>query len=211
MTMSERVALGILAGGSARRMGGADKPLLLLGDGRPVLAHLLDRLAPWPGPMVLNANGDPARFAAFRLPVVADPLFEADGDTAGPLAGLLAVLEWTAAEHPAVSWLVSVPGDAPFAPPDLLDRLWQACAEDAADIALATSGGRDHPVVGLWPVALAPALRLAMEGVGLRAARRWAARHRAAVVAWPTDPVDPFMNLITPDDLARARALTAPD
>ncbi|SDE30680.1 molybdenum cofactor guanylyltransferase MobA [Rhodospira trueperi] len=210
MTVPQRVALGILAGGAARRMGGADKPLLLLGDGRPVLAHLLDRLAPWPGPVLLNANGDPARFNGFGLPVVADPLFEADGGPAGPLAGLLAVLEWTAAAHPDVSWLVSVPGDAPFAPPDLLARLWQARVAEGADMAVATSGGRDHPVVGLWPVALAPALRVAMEHDSLRAARRWAARHRAAVVAWPTDPVDPFMNLNAPDDLARAHALTAP-
>lgn len=210
MTPPQRVALAILAGGSARRMGGADKPLLPLGDERPVLAHMLARLTPWPGPLVLSANGDPARFAAYELPMVADSVTEADGTPAGPLAGLLAVLDWTAAHHPDIGWLVSVPGDLPFVPTDLLARLWEARESETAEVAAAASGGRTHHLTALWPVRLAPALRRAVRDEGLRAVRAWTGRHHVALADWPTDPVDPFLNLNGPDDLAVARAVTAP-
>ncbi|MBB4286305.1 molybdenum cofactor guanylyltransferase MobA [Roseospira goensis] len=207
---SETTVLAVLAGGAARRLGGADKALLAMGDGRPLLAHLVDRLAPWPGPVVLCAGGDPARFAAFGLPVVADTLREPDGRPAGPLAGLLAALEWTRAVHPGVAWLVSVPGDLPVAPPDLLARLWATRARSGATVVRAASGGRIHHAVALWPVARATALRHALTAEGLRRVDAWAGRHRGAVADWPADPVDPFLNVNTPADLARARALTAP-
>ncbi|MQX36124.1 molybdenum cofactor guanylyltransferase MobA [Roseospira navarrensis] len=202
------VALGILAGGQGRRMGGADKALLTLGDGRAALDHLLDRLTPWPGPVVLNANGDPARFARWDLPVVADSLTEPDGDPAGPLAGLLAVLEWVRAGHPDVSAVVTVPVDTPLVPRDLRDRLAAARADAGADIACAASGGRVHHATALWPVALAPALRTALADEGLRAVRAWTGRHRVAQAPWAVEPVDPFLSLNTPDDLDRARRLT---
>src|SRR5579859_1574255 len=145
----------VLAGGLARRMGGGDKALLPLA-GRPLLAHVLDRVRL--GPIAISANGDPARFSQFGLPVLPDGI----PDQAGPLAGILAGLEWAAA-LPEVDHLISVPADTPFLPPDLVARL--IAARDAADaeIALAASGGRLHPVVGLWPVALAADLRRALE------------------------------------------------
>jgi molybdopterin-guanine dinucleotide biosynthesis protein A len=206
-----RVALGLLAGGAARRLGGTDKPLLPLADGRPVLAHMFDRLMPWPGPAVLSANGDPARFAAFGLPVVADAVTEADGGRAGPLAGVLAVLEWAAAGYPDVTAVVTVPGDTPGVPADLLDRLCAARDAERADIACAASGGRVHFATALWPVALAPALRRAMTGEGMRAVGGWIRRYRVAIADWPVDGeadglgADPFLNINGPEDLARAR------
>lgn len=204
-----RVGLGILAGGAARRMGGADKALLTLGDGRPVLAHLLARLAPWPGPVVLSANGDPARFAAFQCPVVADAVTEADGDRAGPLAGVLALLEWTAQHDPDVATVVTVPVDTPCVPADLLDRLRRARDDGGCDMACAASGTRVHYATALWPVALAPALRRAMTDEGLRAVGAWTRRHRVAIAKWPVAPggTDPFLNINEPADLSRARAL----
>jgi len=190
-------------------MEGADKALLTMGDGRPVLAHMLARLSPWSGPVVLSANGDPVRFAAFGLPVVADAVAEADGGRAGPLAGLLAVLEWTRAHHPDVAEVVTVPGDAPLVPGDVLARLRDARDQAGAEIACAGSGERVHHATALWPVALAPALRAAMTDEGLRAVGAWTRRHRVAVACWSlSDGPDPFLNINAPEDLARARAAT---
>ncbi|KAA5605092.1 molybdenum cofactor guanylyltransferase MobA [Roseospira marina] len=202
-------ALGILAGGAARRLGGADKALLPLGDGRPVLGHALDRLRPWPGPVVLVASGDPARFAPFDLPVVGDSVAEPEGGRAGPLAGILAVLEWVRDHAPDVEAAVTVPCDGPCLPRDLLARLRAAREVEGATIAMATSGGRVHPVVALWPVALAADLRRAVSQEGLRAVHAWTARYPVAVVDWPVAPVDPFLNINTPEELTRARAWTA--
>ena len=147
----------LLAGGRATRMGGGDKGLRLLA-GRPILDHVIERLRPQLSRLLLNANGDPARFAAYGLPVVGD----SPPDFAGPLAGVLAGLEWAAREAPDCPLLLSAPTDAPFLPRDLVRRLWAGREAEGADIAMAASGGRTHPVVGLWPVALAPALRHAL-------------------------------------------------
>ena len=147
----------LLAGGRATRMGGGDKCLRLLA-GRPILDHVIERLRPQLSRLLLNANGDPARFAAYGLPVVGD----SPPDFAGPLAGVLAGLEWAARGPPDHPLLLSAPTDAPFLPRDLVRRLWAGRAAEGADIAMAASGGRTHPVVGLWPVALAPALRHAL-------------------------------------------------
>lgn len=194
----------VLAGGLARRMGGGDKALRRIA-GRPILAHVLERLAPQCDGLVLNANGDPARFAAYGLPVIADDV----PDFAGPLAGILAGLDWTAAHRPDMTMLVSVAADTPFLPRDLVARLNQA--REAADVPLAcaASGGWTHPVIGLWPVALRADLRRALTVEGERKIDRWTARHGVASAEWPIDPVDPFFNANAPEDLAEGDRLHA--
>lgn len=191
----------VLAGGLARRMGGGDKPLRLLG-GRPMIEHVLARLRPQVAAAVINANGDPARFAAQGLPVVADGLPEHPG----PLAGILAALDWAAEHAPALRWVVSVPGDSPFIPQDLAARLHAAAAAEGVPLACAWSAGQAHPPAGLWPVALRGALRAALLG-GERKIDRWTARHGCAACDWPADPVDPFFNANAPEDLAEAERL----
>jgi molybdopterin-guanine dinucleotide biosynthesis protein A len=194
----------LLAGGQATRMGGGDKCLRLLA-GRPLLDYVAERLRPQLGRLLLNANGDPARFAAYGLPVVGD----SPPDFAGPLAGVLAGLEWAAREVPDCPLLLSAPTDAPFLPRDLVRRLSAGREAEGADIAMAASGGRSHPVVGLWPVALAPALRHALVAEGLRKVDIWTARYRVAVVDFPIEAVDPFFNANRPEDLAEAERLVA--
>ncbi|MFZ4410446.1 MAG: molybdenum cofactor guanylyltransferase MobA [Paracraurococcus sp.] len=146
--MSSVIAV-VLAGGLARRMGGGDKPLRLLA-GRPLLDHVLDRVAPQVAAVILNANGDAARFAAYGLPVVADPL----PDFPGPLAGVLAGLDWAAAHRPDVATVLSVPGDGPFLPADLVARLEAARVAASVPMACAASGGWTHQPIALWPVPL---------------------------------------------------------
>ncbi|MBI3454147.1 MAG: molybdenum cofactor guanylyltransferase MobA [Rhodospirillales bacterium] len=200
----EGVAGVILAGGLARRMGGGDKCLRPLG-GRPILAHIVARVRPQVAALVLNANGDPARFAEFGLPVAADVV---EG-FAGPLAGVLTGLEWAAAHAPACRWVASFAGDAPFVPPDFVARMVAAAEGEGAELACAASGGRTHPVFGLWPVALAPALRRALVGEDIRKVDVWTARYRLATVEFPSVPVDPFFNANRPEDLADAERLLA--
>lgn len=203
MTPDATRAIGVLlAGGLARRMGGGDKPLRLLG-GRPLLAHVIERLRPQVAGLVLNANGDPARFAAFGLPVVADSI----PDYAGPLAGILAGLDWTAAQRPDCPMIATVATDAPFLPTDLVARMAQALAGEGADLACAASGGRTHPVIGLWPVRLRDDLRRALVEEGVRKVDVWTARYRLVQVAFPDRPVDPFFNANRPDDLDEAARL----
>jgi molybdopterin-guanine dinucleotide biosynthesis protein A len=191
----------VLAGGLARRMGGGDKPLRPLG-GRPLLDHLLERLTSQAAATVINANGDPARFAAYGLPVIADTL----PDHPGPLAGVLAALDWSAHHRPDLPWVVSVTGDAPFIPADLVARLHQARAAAGTSLACARSAGQAHPPIGLWPVALREDLRAALLA-GERKIDRWTARHGCAMADWPTEPFDPFFNANAPEDLARAERL----
>ena len=191
----------ILAGGLARRMGGGDKPLRSIG-GRPLLDHVLDRLRPQARQIVLNANGDPARFAAYGLPVIADSL----PDHPGPLAGILAALDHAAARHPGLGWVLSVTGDAPFIPPDLAARLHAAREAASVPLACAWSGGQAHPPIGLWPVALRDELRAAMLA-GERKIDRWTARFGCAQADWPAEPMDPFFNANTAEDLAVAERL----
>ncbi|KFC75346.1 Molybdenum cofactor guanylyltransferase [Bosea sp. LC85] len=194
----------LLAGGLARRMGGGDKPLRLIA-GRSILAHVVDRLGPQCDGLLINANGDLARFAAFGLPVVGDSV----PGFAGPLAGILAGLDWMAANRPGHVWMVSVAADTPFIPRDLVQRLHAARAAANVPLACAASGGWAHPVIGLWSVALRDDLRHALTVEDERKIGRWTARHGVATVEWPVEPVDPFFNANRPDDLVEAEQLHA--
>lgn len=196
---SHRVLGVVLAGGQARRMGGGDKCLRILG-GRTLLARLIDIARPQVAALILNANGDPDRFAEFGLPVAADVI---EGH-AGPLAGVLTGMR---AAGSGTDWIATFPSDAPFLPADLVARLRQAAHEAGADIACASSAGRSHPVAALWRVALADDLEHAMREEDMRKIDAWTARHRLVQVDWPTDPVDPFFNANRPNDLAEAEAL----
>ena len=190
----------ILAGGLARRMGGGDKPMREIA-GKPILSHVIERVGPQCDTLVLNANGDAARFAAFGLPVVADTV---EG-FAGPLAGILAGLDWAAAQE--AEWLVSVAGDCPFLPRDLVARFHDAQTRNDADLVVAQSDTQSHPVVGLWKVSLREDLRHALVEEGLRKIDRWTARYKLVSVEWAIVPYDPFFNANAPEDLAEAEAI----
>lgn len=196
----------LLAGGLARRMGGGDKPMRTIG-GRTILERVIARLKPQCSGVILNANGDPARFAAFGLQVVADDL----PGFPGPLAGILAALDWTAANRPEIEWVLSAAGDCPFLPRDLVARLHEARAQANAQLAVAASGDQSHPVIGLWRVALRDELRHALVVEDLRKIDRWTARYPLATATWPTEPLDPFFNANTVEDIAEAERLAALD
>ena len=194
----------VLAGGLARRMGGGDKARIRIG-GKTILERVLTRLTPQCSGVILNANGDLARFADTGLRVVADSI----PDFAGPLAGILAGLDWAAANVPGIADIVSVPGDCPFLPPDLVERLSAARQAAGAPLACARSGDWRHPVVGLWRVALRDDLRKALVEESLHKIEIWTARHGVALADWPTTPVDPFFNVNTPEDAAEAERIAA--
>ncbi|CRL10188.1 molybdenum cofactor guanylyltransferase MobA [Phaeobacter italicus] len=203
----------ILAGGLATRMGGGDKGRLQVG-GESLLARVVDRIAPQVAGLALNANGDPQRFDDLGLPVIADTI---DG-FAGPLAGVLAGLDW-AAEQGASS-IVTVAADTPFFPQDLAERLLAAAEGQRYPLVLATTprtgeealksgGGRRvnrHPTFGLWPVELREDLRGALQN-GLRKVVLWTDQHGGREALFEAEPFDPFFNVNTPEDLARAEAL----
>ena len=194
----------ILAGGLARRMGGGDKPLVEIA-GRPILRYVIDRLRPQCRLLAINANGDPARFSAFDLPVVADSV---EGFV-GPLAGVLAGMDFAAANGAAD--VLTAPGDTPFLPADLFSRLEAARKRAGARIAVAASHGRTHHAVALWPVALRHDLRRALVEEGERKVSAFIARYPNAVVDWPAEPYDPFFNVNKPEDLACAVAIAKAD
>ena len=192
----------ILAGGLARRMGGGDKALRSIG-GQTVLARLIERMVPQVSGLVLNANADAARFADYGLPVVPDSL----PDHPGPLAGVLAGLDWALAHAPDARWIVTAPGDAPFLPTDLVTRLH--AGRGVALFACAASGGRTHPVAALWPVSVRDELHAAITA-GQRKIDAFTRTERTAVIEWPLGDMDPFFNVNTPEDLLRAERLAAP-
>ena len=192
----------LLAGGQSRRMGGGDKCLRSLG-GQSILAHIVARVRPQVGALLLNANGDPARFSDFGLPVAADIV----PGHAGPLAGVLTGMSWARDNIPGAEWIATFPTDAPFLPEDLVERLAGAVAEGTADLACAASGGRHHPVVGLWPLRLEDDLRQALVGEDMRKIDAWTERHTLAVADFAIEPVDPFFNTNRPEDLAEAERL----
>ena len=185
-------------------MGGGDKCLLTL-EGKPLLSHAISRLAPQVAGLVLNANGDPARFADFGLPVVSDSI---EG-FAGPLAGVLAGLDYASAH--GFDRIVTAAADTPFLPSDLVDRLLDAAAEADTPMAMAATpdperGLSRHPTFALWPVSLREDLRQALSG-GVRKVIAWTDRHGCTSVTFGIDPIDPFFNVNTPDDLARAKQM----
>jgi len=192
----------LLAGGQSRRMGGGDKTLRVL-DGVSLLERVIARLQPQVDALVLNANGDPARFAEFALPVVADSI----PDFAGPLAGVLAGLDWAAVHRPDCAFIASVATDAPFLPVDLVARLTAAHKAAEADLACAASAGRAHPVFGLWPLRLREDLRRAIVDDRIRKVDEWTARHRLVTVPFADRPIDPFFNANRLEDLEAAAKL----
>ena len=192
----------LLAGGQSRRMGGGDKSLLQLG-GRPILAHVIERARPQVASLALNANGDAARFREFGLPVIADSV----AGFAGPLAGVLAGLDWAAASVPGATHVASFATDAPFLPRDLVPRL-VAALDGRHELAAAASRGRTHPVFGLWPVGVRDALRRAL-AEGVRKVDVFTQPYTLAVVDFPVGEVDPFFNTNHQDDLEAARLLLA--
>lgn len=194
----------VLAGGLARRMGGGDKAFLKIGD-TTILERTLARFAPQCTGVVLNANGDPERFARFGLPVVPDDI----PGFAGPLAGILAGLDWAARNAPAVEWIATVPGDCPFLPRDLVPKLHAARIAENRMLACARSGEWRHPTAGVWPVALRADLRHALVVEDLHKIEVWTGRHGIAIAGWSDQPVDPFFNVNRPEDLACAAALAA--
>jgi len=194
----------VLAGGLARRMGGGDKARIEIG-GVSILDRVLATLSGQCTDIIINANGDPARFEDTGCEVVPDNV----ADYPGPLAGILAGLDWLAAANNGVEWIVSVPGDCPFLPDDLVEKLHQARRKMGAGVPLACarSGEWRHPVVGLWPLALRADLRKALVEEDLRKIEVWTARHGCAIADWPDQPVDPFFNVNTPEDAARAERI----
>lgn len=193
----------ILAGGLATRMGGADKCLLPLDDNTSLLDCIIAQLRPQCADVAINANGDSGRFAVFQLPVIADSI----PDFPGPLGGILAAMDWAAAQDSR--WVVTVAGDTPFFPKDLVARLFGEVGRQNATMAYAESSDekgdvRPHPTFGLWPTGLRDDLRATLLA-GQRKVRAWAARHDAIAVRFPFATPDPFMNINRPADLATAR------
>lgn len=209
MDAQEAVAGVILAGGQSRRMGGGDKCLRLLGD-RSILARIIARAEAQAVPLVLNANGDPVRFADYGLPVAQDVI---EG-FAGPLAGILTGMDWVADNAPGAAWMASFASDAPFFPRDMVARMLKAAQTAGANLVCAESNGRSHPVFGLWSMELRDDLRQAVVAEELRKVDLWTARHRLVTVAFEEvetarGPLDPFFNTNRPDDLIEAERFAA--
>ncbi len=207
-TQRDNVVGVVLAGGLARRMGGGDKTLMLI-RGRPMLAMVIERLARQVAALAINANGDPERFAAFGLPVIADTI----GGFAGPLAGILAGMRWAKANHPDCRYLASVAGDTPFFPADLVARLAEGCGGTDDTIALAASADGVHPVFGLWPLALADDLEDFLTKGDNRKILAFTDRYVRLNVPFDHvdladgEAVDPFFNINAPEDIVRAEAI----
>ena len=202
----------LLAGGRASRLEGGDKCLLELGR-KKLLAWTIERLRPQVGALVLNANGDPGRFASFGLPVIADYASPKIGDFAGPLAGVLAGMTYALAKTPEATGVLTAPTDTPFLPLNLVARLVTASA--GKQLAVARSATGIHPVVGLWPLALAEDLRRDLEA-GQRKVVDWVKAQGAVEVDFPEERIggrsfDPFFNINRPEDLAEAEALLRGD
>ena len=208
MNASDQIITGVLlAGGQSRRMGGGDKGLLAFGSGT-LLGHVIGRFAPQVARLVINANGDGARFSQYGLPLVADPV---DGHV-GPLAGVLAGMRWARTHTPEAGYIATTSTDAPFLPLDLVKRLGQAARQHPGGVIIARSGGHLHPVIGLWPVSHHDDLEAALTQEGIRKVLAWTDRHGTVPVdfddvAIGTRLIDPFFNANTPEELGEARRL----
>lgn len=196
----------ILAGGQSLRMGGGDKCLRHLG-GRPILEWVIERVRPQVPDLIINANGDPERFASFHLPVVADVI---EG-FAGPLAGILTAMEWAATHRPRSRWVASFPSDCPFLPKGLVMRMLGAVEAENGELACVTSSGRAHPVCGLWRVELAGRLRKGIVEDEIRKTDLWTAQRHVVHVTFASEPLDPFFNVNSPEDLVAAERRAARD
>jgi molybdenum cofactor guanylyltransferase len=200
--MSDETFGILLAGGRATRMGGGDKALKTIA-GKPLLSYAIAAMQPQCAGLVLNANGDPGRLADYGLPIIADDV----PGFVGPLAGILAGLDWIAAHHPAACFAVSVATDTPFLPHDLIARLHAARDAASAELACARSGSSTHPVIGLWPITIRTALRHALVDEDLRKIDRFTARYPIAYADWPMTPYDPFFNANEPADIIAAEKI----
>ena len=189
----------LLAGGKSRRMGGGDKCLLQLGE-KTILQHAIDRATPQVGNLILNINGDPDRFSHYNLNIVSDDI----GNFAGPLAGVLTGMHWVKENHPECKWIVTFPTDTPFFPMDLASKLYDAVSDNKAELACAASGGRHHPVFGIWPVNLFAALKVAMIDNGVRKIDDWTSDYNLEVVKFEFTKIDPFFNINRPEDFQYA-------
>jgi molybdenum cofactor guanylyltransferase len=202
--MTEPVFGILLAGGLARRMGGGDKGLKMLG-GETILARIIATVAPQCEGLVLNANGDAARLTSLGFPIVPDDV----PGFAGPLAGILAGLDWIAQHHSKCDLAISIPTDTPFLPGDLVACLQDARSKAGADIAIATSGGSTHPVVALWSVSLRHDMRKALVEEKIHKMGFFIDRHKVAHADWPIKPYDPFFNANDPQDIETAETILA--
>jgi molybdopterin-guanine dinucleotide biosynthesis protein A len=191
----------VLAGGLSRRMG-VEKAFIPLG-GEPLILHVLHRLDRQVGRTILNANGDANRFRSIFEIIVPDTIVGA----VGPLAGVLAAMEWTRANVPYANWVVTVACDSPFVPRNMVETMGQAVEQAGADMACARSGSRTHPVFGLWPVRLADDLHKAILEEGIRKVDIWTSRYKLIEVEFPVDNYDPFFNANTPDDIVKAQQI----
>lgn len=192
----------ILAGGRARRMGGGDKGLQMVG-GRTIFSRIFERIAPQAARITINANGDISRLRDLGLEIIPDTI----PDYAGPLAGVLAGLDWMAKTHPGKAHLLTVPCDCPFLPRDLAAKLVAARNQSGLPLACAHSGDFSHPAIALWPVDLREDLRKALRDEQLHKVQLWQRRHGCAEASWPVAPFDPFLNVNHPDDVARANII----
>lgn len=194
----------ILAGGTARRFGGADKCLIEL-CGKSLIEHVIDRVGLQVGHLIINTNLNPERFERYGLETIADVV---EGQV-GPLAGILSALEWTAKHVPTATWVASFPTDTPVLPIDLVTKMHEAIIGQGADMACATSNGRTHPVIAIWPVTIANDLRTALVKNAVRKIDRFTAKYKIAHVDFTGTDLDPFLNINTPEDLVRAIQLLA--
>jgi molybdenum cofactor guanylyltransferase len=202
MPIAESIGGVVLAGGRSRRMGEGDKFLRTLGN-HTLLECVIERVAPQVSTLMIAANGNTERLRQYWPRIIADSI----PDFAGPLAGILSALEALRESGSATSLLLSVPADTPWLPLDLVERLHDVLRAEAAEIAVACSGPRDHPVIALWPVQLERAIRHALVTDGEHSLQRFQARFRVARAQWPDTPHDPFFNINTPEQLRLAESL----
>jgi len=191
----------ILAGGAARRLGGGDKPLRTIA-GKSSLDWIIGRIEPQVQFLAISANGDPTRFASYALPVLPDLVPDL-----GPMAGIVSAMEWTKKTNPAASHVLTVSGDTPFLPPDLVKRLSFAAALNASEIVAASSSGKIHPTIALWPLAAMSMIKNALSKEKGRRVSDWLSILNHHSIEWDHRPFDPFFNVNTPDDLQVAEKI----
>lgn len=204
----------VLAGGEGRRMGpGLLKPLRKL-DGRPMVAHVVERLRPQVMDLVVVANDPMPGVRALKVPVISDPpdvqrVAAREGRRLGPLAGILAGMEWALKHHPHAGWILTAPADTPFLPMDLTVRLCGLMHVPEPDVLMVRHGRRREHTLAVWSVKLAADLRRAVVEEGVRRVDAFAGRYVLEELAWPGDAAA-FLNVNTPADLKMAAGRLAP-